>query len=84
MPKSPKRFDCELLRVIVRNMDATTESFNQRYDLQQLLAIYRAHLASDWDIYPDQWSAAQLRAAIEHGEPPRFQDDGTPCPPMSR
>lgn len=60
----PKRTGANTLRAIVRNMDATRESLNDRFTVPELIAIYSAHLASEWDIYPDQWEERQLQEAI--------------------
>jgi hypothetical protein len=62
----------DMLRQIVRNMDYTDEGFNARWTLEQLVQIYSMHLASEWDIYPDEWSEEQLAAAL-NGVPPTFE-----------
>jgi hypothetical protein len=65
------------LRLIVRNMDSTRESFNDSYTTEQLIQIYRMQLASEWDFYPDQWTARQVREALA-GKVPRWTDDEKP------
>lgn len=72
-----KRSGADELRTIARNMDATTESFNDRFTAEQLLTIGRAFLASEWDFYPDQWTARQVREALK-GKPPRWDDNEKP------
>lgn len=77
MSTDEKRSGADELRIIVRNMDATTEGFNDRYTAEQLIQIYRMHLASEWDIYPDDWTSRQVREALK-GKPPRWTDDERP------
>lgn len=72
-----KRSGADQLRVIVQNMDATRESFNDEYTAAQLVTIYSMQLESEWDFYPDQWTARQVREALA-GKPPRWNDDETP------
>lgn len=66
-----KRSEIEILRLIVRNLNDCSETFLQRFDAAQLVALGRAQLLSDWDIAPDRWSARQVREALE-GKPPQF------------
>lgn len=67
------------LRAAVAAFNGCNESFLQRYDANDLLKLWRAWRASEWDIYPDQWSARQLRDAICLGKPPRFNADDSPA-----
>ena len=67
----------ELLRKVVMNMDTTTESFNDRFTAMQLVQLGRMLLASDWDIYPDQWTARQVKQALR-GWPPHFDENEKP------
>ena len=39
--------------------------------------LWRAMRASEWDIYPDDWSAEQVQAALR-GVPPTWTDTGEP------
>lgn len=64
------------LRRIVRNMDACTEDFNCRFSAEQLLLLGRALLASEWDIYPDEWTERQIREALG-GKPPKWREPKT-------
>jgi len=66
-----ERTGAEELRLIVENMNITREDFNDRFTAEQLVQIGRMLLASEWDIYPDQWSDRQVREALA-GKPPRF------------
>jgi hypothetical protein len=79
-----KMAGANLLRLIVVNMDSTTEAVNLRFTAPELLRIYTAHLEGDWDFYPDQWTEEQLLAAAHYGEVPRFGDDESPLPPLPR
>jgi hypothetical protein len=72
-----QRSGADLLRLIVRHMDATRESFNDRFSARQLITIYSAMLASDWDFYPDTWTARQVREALR-GFPPKWNGDEQP------
>jgi hypothetical protein len=63
------------LRGAVKVLGACNESFNQRFSAEELLRIYRALLACDWDILPDQWSDRQVRQARLYGVVPQFQLD---------
>lgn len=65
------------LRKAVALFNACNEEANQRFGATELLAIYRAHKASGWDIYPDQWTIDQLEAACL-GVVPDWDDDGKP------
>jgi hypothetical protein len=67
----PERDGIDTLRLIVGNLDACHEDFLSRFTPQELLAIGLAHLASDWDIFPDDWTRHQIKAAI-CGVPPTF------------
>lgn len=68
----------EELRRAVNLFGNTCESFNQDYSAEQLITIYRAYLASGWDITPDRWTARQTREALA-GHMPQWEDeDGSP------
>lgn len=67
----------ELLRLIVQNISATTESFNDQYSLEELVQIHRMFLLSDWDIYPDEWTRRQIKEALE-GYPPQWTKNEKP------
>lgn len=59
------------LRLIVQNMNVTRESFNDQYTLEELIQIYRMHLLSEWDFYPDEWTSRQVKEALK-GIPPKW------------
>lgn len=63
----------ELIRVTHSNLDVQNETSNERFTAEQLLTISRAHLRCEWDFYPDQWSARQIREALR-GVVPRFKE----------
>lgn len=65
------------LRLIVRNIDATRESFLERFTAEELLQLFRMQLASGWDFYPDQWTARQVAEALR-GVVPTWTDDECP------
>jgi hypothetical protein len=74
---SHQRTGAEELRRIVRAMNDTRESFNDRFSAEELVAIYRAMFASGWDYYPDQWSEEQVQAALR-GIAPSWDDAEQP------
>lgn len=53
--------------------DSCKESVNQQFTAEQLLQIYRAWSACEWDFYPDQWSVRQLQEAADYGKVPQFR-----------
>lgn len=71
------RSGADLLRLIVRNMGDCRESFNQRFTAFQLVKLGIAHLASGWDLLPDQWEERQIREALR-GKVPRWSNDYKP------
>lgn len=70
----------EEMRAMVRAFDNLSENFNDRYTLPELITIWRAWRACEWDYYPDQWSKDQIHAVLRLGVVPRFTDDGKPAP----
>ena len=67
----------ELLRLIVSNINATNESFNDEYSLEELIQIHRMFLLSEWDIYPDCWTKRQIKEALQ-GIPPQWTKNERP------
>lgn len=63
------------LRRAVTLLGNCTETFNQQFSAEQLIAIYRGYSACGWDITPDRWTAEQVDAALR-GIIPEF--DGPP------
>lgn len=69
-----RRSGLEELLIIARNLaESPHASVLEDFTSAELLAIGRAHLGSEWDIYPGSWSARQLREAIA-GVVPRFRE----------
>lgn len=67
----------EELRLCESNLSHTIESFNDRFTAAQLIQINRMLVVSEFDIFPDQWSARQVREALM-GKPPRFDRNERP------
>lgn len=67
----------DFLRNMVQAISYCNEDFLCRYTVEQLLAIWEACLASEFDMYPDQWTPAQVRAALR-GWVPAWDEDGKP------
>ena len=67
----------EHLRLIVQNFDSLNETFNQRFSFDQIIAIHKAWMLSEWDINADRWAARQIREAIR-GIPPRWDENEEP------
>lgn len=64
----------DLLRLIVHNAGNTREDFWDGKTAEQIIQIGRMHLLSEWDIYPDEWTARQVTEALA-GAPPRWRRD---------
>lgn len=67
----------DLLRAMVRLFDSNREGFNQRFTVDGLLQIAKAHFASEWEFYPDQWEEWQVHDALE-GMAPKWDRDEKP------
>ena len=79
--KANAEFGIEALRHATRVFDACNETFNQRFDCEQLMKLYYAHMASDWDILPDAWTAEQINEAIHFRKVPNWGDhENDPLP----
>ncbi len=74
---SSPRTGAEELRLLVSNLDYTSESFNDRWTLEQLVQLHRMLQASEWDILPDVWTERQVDEALA-GIPPSWDDDENP------
>lgn len=67
----------DLLRLVVQNLDRCREDFvhpappRKPFTPEQLIQIGRMHLLSEWDFYPDQWTARQVKEALA-GKPPSW------------
>jgi hypothetical protein len=75
---SDSRNGIETLRHAVKVLNDCNETFNQRYTATELLELVRIAGLSKWDFYPDQWSARQIREALDFGTVPDWNDDETP------
>lgn len=62
----------EELRKAVNVINNMRESFNDRYTAAQLLTLWRAFHACEWDIAPDEWSQRQIYEALR-GIVPQFK-----------
>jgi hypothetical protein len=67
----------EQLRLIVSNIDHMSETFLDMYTLEEIVQLYRMCLLSGFDVYPDQWTRRQVRAALQ-GIPPSWDNDEKP------
>lgn len=72
-----KRSGADELRLIVCNMDCSREGFLDQFTAEQLVTLYRAHLACGWDFLPDSWTPRQVREALR-GIVPMWDDDERP------
>ncbi len=86
MPKLPAQgTGVEELRDAVRLFDMIREDFARPAEgpartAEELLLIYRAHMASGWTYTPEQWTPRQVREALS-GYPPKWDDSsGVPKP----
>ena len=64
----------DILRRSTRILSFCNETFNQQWSAEELLKIATAALLGEWDVLPDRWSEQQVRAAIEHGTAPKFEE----------
>jgi hypothetical protein len=67
----------EELRILVSNLNVNSETFNDKYSIEELIQINRMLMLADWEIYPDQWSQKQIKEALQ-GIPPSWKKDGKP------
>ncbi len=67
----------EELRTIVGAMDQCRESFMDPFTAEEIVKIWRAWRACEFDIYPDQWSKRQVKEALR-GIVPRFDSNEKP------
>lgn len=77
MMKKIEETGMQKLRAVVSYFDRCRESFNDRFTPAQLVKLHDAAMASEWDIYADQWSERQLREALR-GIAPAWTDEGEP------
>jgi hypothetical protein len=66
------------LRMCVDALNGCREDFlaavRDPFSAEDLLKIWRAWRASEWDFYPDQWTPRQVREALR-GIAPRWDKD---------
>lgn len=63
---SQKPFGIDELRMAVRWFGSHLESFNQSFTAEELLRLWRyARAHAEVDELADQWTAAQVEAALE-------------------
>jgi hypothetical protein len=67
----------ETLRHAVNLLAYNREDFNTRFTVAELLQIVEMQHKSGWDFYPDQWSARQIREALQ-GIPPQWDENERP------
>lgn len=61
---SDERFGIDELRGAVALFGNCNETFNQRFTADQLVALWRAYKASEWDFTPDRWQPRQVEEAL--------------------
>jgi hypothetical protein len=71
MSKPTPPVGIEKLRRMVQLFDGCNEDFNYSYTVEELVRLYDAYLSSGWEIYPDEWTRAQVHEALM-GEAPKF------------
>lgn len=68
----------EELRKLASMIDGLSETFLDRFTLEELVTLTRAWRASEWDKYPDaEWTEEQIAAALR-GVPPAWDSDEKP------
>lgn len=78
LPSGCELTGVELLRLIVRNLDANRESVNALFTADQLIKLGLAQLHSDWDYPIENWTERQIREALQKRKPPQWSLDGQP------
>ena len=67
----------ETLRHMVKFFNNCAESFLDKYSIEELIKIYAAWEASEWDFYPDCWTADQVAGALV-GIVPQWDENEKP------
>jgi hypothetical protein len=75
---SGQRFGIDELRAARNIFSHCSETFNQRFTAEQLIAIARASHASEWDTIPDTWTEEQIAAALRGVAPAWDRETGEP------
>lgn len=73
-PLAVQSFGLDELRRATRLFERTSLYVVDSCTVEELLNIARACWASDWDLFPDQWSKEQVARAALNAEPPRFEE----------
>lgn len=68
-------YGIDKLRSAVTLFSNCNESFNQCFTATELLALYQAYDGCGYDITPDMWSEAQVKAALNGGPFPAFTEE---------
>jgi hypothetical protein len=58
--------------------DECNESFNQRWNIADLIQLYRMHVSSNWDFLPDTWTERQITEALDENKAPDWDDKEQP------
>lgn len=61
---SDERFGIDELRGAVALFGNCNESFNQLHTAEDLVKLWRAYKASEWDFAPDVWTKRQVEEAL--------------------
>lgn len=61
---SGPQFGIDELRRAAAIFSHCNETFNQRFSVEELLTIARAHVAAKWDFLPDAWHEQQIAEAL--------------------
>lgn len=67
--------DIEVMRHMVDLFSGCSESFNARFTLDELMALFMAYAFSEWDILPGGWTEAQVQDALRYNISPAFYRD---------
>lgn len=70
------------LRDAVGAFSRVKEDFLTRFTCAQLLTLWRAWKASEWDFYPDTWEERQVNRALTGIVPTWDKDERPTYPPL--
>ena len=76
-PRASQRFSIEQMREAVSMFGDCNESFNERFNVEQLMALWDMRAKSGWLFYPDEWTQRQVNEALQ-GKPPQWDKDENP------
>lgn len=87
-PNPPPMPGLDELRITVNHLERCTGDVPYDHSAEELVQLVRLCRRSEWDIFVDQLTDDQIRAALAHGETPRFRltqpgerGDLVPLPP---